>query len=199
MSIKKLVSSVKRERIVSIDPSSHSLAWVVYDVTIDDVKMIDSGKIDYKKDKAISLKFSAIDAGLKKIISDYSPGKAVIEQSIYVQNFETSRIISYIIGYSWGVLSQAHCQVEDVNPLVWKNGIGYKNLSKKDTEDIKNNGASGSLQLKLKAERKKRVRDLVRDLFPESSKNIDDDDIIDAAGIGLWYAKKKLQEVKHGE
>lgn len=198
MSVRSLVSSIKSERIVAIDPSSHSLAWVIYDVTLDKIDLVANGKIDYRKDKDVSLKFKAIDIGLNEIIKEYRPKNAIIEQSIYVQNFETSRIISYVIGYSWGVLSAGGCLVTDVNPLMWKSGIGYKNLSKKDTEAFKNDGEKGSLQIKQKNERKKRVRNIVSKYFDKGDIGIDDDDIIDAAGIGLWFALKKIQGSVNG-
>mgnify|MGYP002507808851 CR=1 FL=1 len=198
MSVRSLVSSIKSERIVAIDPSSHSLAWVIYDVTLDKIDLVANGKIDYRKDKDVSLKFKAIDTGLNEIIKEYRPKNAIIEQSIYVQNFETSRIISYVIGYSWGVLSAGGCLVSDVNPLMWKSGIGYKNLSKKDTEAFKNDGEKGSLQIKQKNERKKRVRNIVSKYFDKGDIGIDDDDIIDAAGIGLWFALKKIQGSVNG-
>jgi Holliday junction resolvasome RuvABC endonuclease subunit len=199
MSIRSLVSSIKTERVLAIDPSSHSLAWAIYDVDLDNLSLVASGKIDYKKDKDVSLKFKAIDHGLRDIVRLHHPKHAVIEQSIYVQNFETSRIISYIIGYSWGVLSSENCVVSDVNPLIWKSGIGYKNVSKKDSEKFKNDGETGSLQAKLKKERKERVREIVKKYFTDGDANMDDDDIIDAAGIGLWYALKKVREVSSGE
>jgi Holliday junction resolvasome RuvABC endonuclease subunit len=198
MSVRSLVSSIKSERIVAIDPSSHSLAWVIYDVTLDKIDLVANGKIDYRKDKDVSLKFKAIDTGLNEIIKEYRPKNAIIEQSIYVQNFETSRIISYVIGYSWGVLSAGGCLVSDVNTLMWKSGIGYKNLSKKDTEAFKNDGEKGSLQIKQKNERKKRVRNIVSKYFDKGDIGIDDDDIIDAAGIGLWFALKKIQGSVNG-
>ena len=198
MTIRSLVSSVKSDRILAIDPSSHSLAWVIYDVTLDSIVLVANGMIDYKKDKDVSLKFKAIDSGLRQVVEEYKPKNAIIEQSIYVQNFETSRIISYVIGYSWGVLSAGGCLVTDVNPLMWKSGIGYKNLSKKDTEAFKNDGEKGSLQIKQKNERKKRVRNIVSKYFDKGDIGIDDDDIIDAAGIGLWFALKKIQGSVNG-
>jgi hypothetical protein len=82
---------------------------------------------------------------------------------------------------------------------MWKSGIGYKNLGKKDAEALINNGEKGSLQVKQKNERKKRVRDIVRNYFATDDINIDDDDIIDAAGIGLWYSLKKIREVNNGK
>lgn len=198
MSIKSLVSSVKETRVLAIDPSSHSLAWVIYDINMTDISLIACGKIDYKKDKDISIKFSVINKGLSDIVKLYTPKHAIIEQSIYVQNFESSRIISYIIGYSWGVISAGNCTVSDVNPLVWKAGIGYKNLGKKDKEIFMNDGKIGALQIKLKNERKRRVRVLVAKYFASGDISVNDDDIIDAAGIGLWYATKKIQQVSNG-
>jgi hypothetical protein len=43
------------------------------------------------------------------------------------------------------------------------------------------------------------VRDIVRNYFATDDINIDDDDIIDAAGIGLWYSLKKIREVNNGK
>lgn len=194
MAISNLVASVKNSRIIAIDPASHSLAWVVYDIKSSKIAIHACGKINYKEYKGASAKFSVIDKELKKVYKEYKPEFAVIEQSIYVQNFETSRIISYIIGYSWGVLNNFGCHVTDVNPLVWKSGIGYKNLNKKEQQLIADNGEKGSLAIKLKKERKRRVQEIVKNYFSELPEYLGDDDIIDAAGIGLWYCKKILEE-----
>lgn len=198
MTIGKLVSSVKNTRVIAIDPASHSLAWVIYDIKSSKISIFACGKINYKENKGASAKFSVIDNGLKEVYKAYKPQIGVIEQSIYVQNFETSRIISYIIGYSWGVLNNFGCQITDVNPLVWKSGIGYKNLNKKEQEVFANNGEKGSLAIKLKKERKRRVQEIVKNYFKELPEYLDDDDIIDAAGIGLWYCKKLLEDSNGG-
>ena len=50
----------------------------------------------------------------------------------------------------------------------------------------------------LKNERKRRVREIVAKYFTEGDTSINDDDIIDAAGIGLWYATKKIQQGNNG-
>lgn len=194
MTISNLVSSIKNSRVIAIDPASHSLAWVVYDIKSKDISIFACGKIEYRDHKGASAKFLVINKELKRIHKEYQPGFAIIEQSIYVQNFETSRIISYIIGYSWGVLNNFGCDVTDVNPLVWKSGIGYKNLRKKDQDDLANNGEKGSLAIKLKKERKRRVEEIVKNYFKNMPEYLNDDDIIDAAGIGLWYCKKVLED-----
>lgn len=190
MSVKNLVSAIKVRRVLSMDPSSNSLAWVIFDHTTNGISMVACGKINFKETKEISSKFGIINKELKKIYKEYGPAIAVIEQSIYVQNFESSRIISYIIGYSWGVMSSFGVEMMDINPLIWKNKIGYKNISATDKNNIETNGEKGSFQAKLKKERKKRVREIVAIYFEKHMDYLPDDDIIDAAGIGLWYSIK---------
>lgn len=190
MSVKNLVSAIKVRRVLSMDPSSNSLAWVIFDHTTSDMSMVACGKINFKEAKEISSKFAIINKELKSIYKQYGPAVSVIEQSIYVQNFESSRIISYIIGYSWGVMSGFGVEMMDINPLIWKNKIGYKNITATDKNIIENNGEKGSFQAKLKKERKNRVREIVKIYFKNHIDSLADDDIIDAAGIGLWYSLK---------
>lgn len=178
------VLAPKQKTIIAIDPASHSLAWSVFNISKDDVKIVDTGKIDFAKIKDISGKFAKIKQELTEICSKYKPVDGVIEQSVYIQNFQSSRIISYIIGFSWGVLD-TYCEyVTDVNPLTWKSGIGYKNVSKNDKAKIETEFGSKNIQSRLKDERKDRVKVIVEKNFNFIS---DDSDINDALGIGLWY------------
>lgn len=188
MSLKDIVKKVQWGRVLAIDPASHSLAWAVLDY---DKNLIAVGKISLEQEKDQSLKFNKIKKELIEVVDKYQPDCAVIEQSVFIQNFKTSRIISYIIGFTWGIISDRCKTIEDVSPLVWKPAIGYKNLSKKDEEVLKNNGKKGSIQIKLKDERKNRVREIVGVSFGKDTDGIEDDDIVDAIGIALWYWKVK--------
>jgi Holliday junction resolvasome RuvABC endonuclease subunit len=194
MSLSNLLKKPEENRILAIDPASHSLAWVIFDIDkkTKDITLVKSGKIDYKKIPDIVGKFRVIRSSIESICVEYSPDVMVIEQSIYVQNFESSRIISYIIGFTWGIADEYCKKITDVNPLIWKNGIGYKNVTKKEILELEKNGESGSPALKAKKERKKRVRDIVAPFFKNDEIGLRDDDIIDAAGIGLWYIKKNI-------
>ncbi len=183
MSIKSISSSQNPNRIIAIDPSSHSLGWAIVD--INKTELVAYGKISLTKTQDVSVKFDQIFSGLTEVCLKHKPSVAIIEQSVYIQNFQTSRIISYIIGYTWGVLSR-HCEkVIDINPMLWKRGIGYVNISKNDKEKIKNDKSKGSFESKKKKERKNRVNKIVLEHFP--IEKIDDDDIVDSIGIALWY------------
>lgn len=186
VSLKTITGRNNWSRLIAIDPASHSLAWAVID---NNKTVIDTGKIILNKQKEVSDKLSTIALELIPIINKYKPDVAAIEQSVYIQNFQSSRIISYIIGFTWGLLYQNGVKTRDINPLSWKPNIGYKNVSKKDIEVLDKNGKKGSTQIKAKNERKQRVREIVSLAYGHNTPGLDDDDIIDALGIALWYYK----------
>lgn len=186
MSLKKITGRGQWSRLLAIDPASHSLAWAIID---NDKSVVATGKIVLTKQKEVSEKLSTIASELIPIVEKYKPDVAAIEQSVYIQNFQSSRIISYIIGFTWGLLFQNGVKTRDINPLSWKPNIGYKNLSKKDIAELDKNGKKGSAQIKAKNERKQRVRDIVTIAYGDTTPGLDDDDIIDALGIALWYYK----------
>lgn len=185
MSLSKIISDLKTCRLIALDPASHSLAWGVFDLSSSKIEVVATGKIDFSKSKEISNKLSIINKELSDVCAQYNPDKAAIEQSVYIQNFQSSRIISYIIGFSWGVLIKTCSSVVDVNPLVWKNKIGYKNVGKKDKESLITQHGEKNIQKRLKDERKDRVKIIIEERLGFST---DDSDINDALGIGLWYA-----------
>lgn len=189
MNLKNIVSQDKI--ILSIDPSSHSLGWAIIESTnnsnfglkttaYNKCKLIDCGKIKFTKNSDIAIKFNEINDGIKTICKKHHPSVCVIEQSVYIQNFQTSRIISYIIGYTWGVVQNYCFKVLDINPIIWKRNIGYENLSKQDKLIF-------DTEIKRKKERKDRVRNIIVKYFKVPKNNLEDDDIVDAIGIGLWY------------
>lgn len=186
MSIKDIVSN-KYNYCLSIDPSSNSLAWAVISYKN---KVIDTGKINFKKGSSMSEKLVTINQEIYQIVDKYNIDRSVIEQSVFIQNFQSSRILSYIIGHTYGELVRLGVKCEDITPLSWKPGIGYKNLSKKERDEITMNGSSVNNQTKLKNERKDRVRKIISVAYGEDVKGVEDDDIVDALGIGLWYHLK---------
>ena len=184
MNLANIVSSIKSTRLLAIDPSSHSLAWCVIDLDSNSLQVVATGKINFRESKEVHNKFRAIRKGIKDIWEKYQFQDGTIEQSVYIQNFQSSRIISYIIGYSWGVLDEYCYTVCDINPLIWKNRIGYKNVSKDDKKAIEADFGSKGIQKRLTQERKDRVKRIIEKQIDFST---EDEDINDALGIALWY------------
>jgi Holliday junction resolvasome RuvABC endonuclease subunit len=174
-------------RVIALDPASHSLAWSILDMNDSGIYVVDYGKIDFKSIPELSGKFMKIKKEMPAICEKYKPTVGVIEQSVFIQNFQASRILSYIIGFTWGELDD-HCSVVlDVNPLKWKSGIGYKNVTKKEVAEIKRLNGERGIQGVLNTERKNRVRNILRDKFPDLDVDSLDSDVSDSIGIGLWY------------
>ena len=187
MSVSSLVSKMKDCRVIALDPASHSLAWSILDMNDSGIYVVDYGKIDFKSIPELSGKFMKIKKEMPAICEKYKPTVGVIEQSVFIQNFQASRILSYIIGFTWGELDD-HCSVVlDVNPLKWKSGIGYKNVTKKEVAEIKRLNGERGIQGVLNTERKNRVRNILRDKFPDLDVDSLDSDVSDSIGIGLWY------------
>lgn len=183
----KTIERMSYKNCISIDPSSTSLAWAVISCKN---KLISTGKVKFDKGSSMATKLETINNELHKIVEKYSVDRAVIEQSVYIQNFQSSRILSYIIGHVYGEMIRLGLQCEDITPLSWKPAIGYKNVSRREVEELKKKGIDLSNQTKLKNERKDRVRKIVLSAYGPNVEGIDDDDIVDAIGIGLWYHLK---------
>jgi len=179
----------KVNRILSVDPASHSLAWCITERDGGKIRLIKSDKISFLKSASIEEKFAQIKIGISGICKLYNPDVCIIEQSVYIQNFQTSRLLSYIIGYTWGITSLSCKRVFDVSPLVWRSGVGYKNLTTKDKEILSNDGRKKNIELKKKEERKRRVRVIIEEYFNTDELDFGDDDIVDAVGIAIWYWK----------
>jgi hypothetical protein len=62
-------------------------------------------------------------------------------------------------------------------------------MTKQDKASLENNGQKGSIQIKMKNERKQRVREIVSIAYGDDTPGIEDEDIVDALGIALWYYK----------
>lgn len=177
----------KAKTILTIDPASHSLAWCITEFHDGKVKLIKADKISFIKSSSIEDKFNQIKLGIQSICELYNPDVCIIEQSVYIQNFQTSRLLSYIIGFTWGIASLSCKKVFDVSPLVWRSGVGYKNLTPKDKEALQGDGRKKNIELKKKEERKRRVRVIIEQHFSANDLDLGDDDIVDAVGIAIWY------------
>lgn len=189
MSLSAIVKPLRSNRVIAVDPASHSLAWAIYDIGYkDSIVIVDYGKIDFSSVVPMSGKFATIREHLRGVCDKYKPTVGVIEQSVFIQNFQASRILSYIIGFTWGELINYCESVEDVNPLQWKSGIGYKNVKKADIQKIRDEFGDRGIQKRLVDERKNRVKAILKHNFDGVDFDSFDSDISDALGIGLWYA-----------
>jgi Holliday junction resolvasome RuvABC endonuclease subunit len=162
------------------------LAWSIIKHQNNETKLIAYGKVGLK-DISISEKFNRINAVVPFFIKVFCPTVLIIEQPIYIQNFQTSRGISYVVGYTWGRFNQEGINVIDVGPMKWKNDIGYSRVSAQEKRLWANTMEAKEVKKKAEFERKERVRRIMTKVF--SIDHVDDNDIIDAIAIGYWGTK----------
>jgi Holliday junction resolvasome RuvABC endonuclease subunit len=125
------------------------------------------------------------------IIQRHKPDYLLVEETIYLQNPKTTRLLAYIVG---GIFAQAvaeNVSTGDVGPLKWKSGIGYKNVRKAEiAEWAKELGSEKEAKKRAQFERKNRVKVIIEKRIP--GLQVEDLDIVDAIGIGLWGLENQL-------
>lgn len=184
--MKKIASLLKDRTIVAIDPATHSLAFAVFSEVESKIYLRSFGKLDLKNCSTAE-KFERINAFIPFIIKEFKPSILVIEQPIYIQNFQTSRALSYVVGYTWGRATQEKVEVVDIGPMQWKSGIGYKKVSAQEKQEWARSMSLTDVKKKADFERKNRVKFIIQDKVDIG--NLEDNDIVDAIGIGYWAIK----------
>lgn len=179
------LGKLKRKRVLSIDPASHSYAFAVLESNINGVKVLGTGKINFNtKSKKHHDRVLIINETLPVLLTYYKPTHVVIEESIYIQNANTTRTLAYIVGSIWACAAAQGYPVQDVGPLRWKPYIGYKNVSKKEKDEWYKELGEKEAKKKASFERKNRVKRIIDKRIPKL--NLEDLDIYDAIGIGIW-------------
>ena len=181
----KSIGALKRQTIMSIDPSTRSLA---YAIMYTDDEVIKIGHIDLSGTSEFKEKLRIIGCALPELIELYNPDVAVIEEAVFIQNFKTSKLISYVIGHTMGILATSCPFIVEANPIVWKSKIGYKKVTKAEKEKWESQWGATEAKKWAAKQRKSRVRKLMCDKYgKEFQDSLYDSDEIDALAIGVWY------------
>lgn len=184
-----------KKTVMGIDSSSKSVAYCVMEVDGEDWTVVDYGKIVLPP-QSMSHKLKKINESLPAVFEANDIDAVVIEQTIYIQSPQTSRILSYIVGALF-ISCLQHCKtVTDVQIMKWKNFIGYKNVTKTEIADWTRDIGKKEAKKKAAVERKARTERIVKDTFPGLS-DVDDNDIMDSVGVAMWAAGN-LEEVFNG-
>ena len=189
---------LKDMKILGIDPATHSLAYGLCQVQADgDVELLDYGKIELVKGQGMSIKIHGVIDALPEIIETTSPDVAYVEQTVYIQNYQTSRDLSYIVGAVMATAALRGIQIVEASPLVWKTQIGYNRVTKKDILAWSQTMGEKEAKKKASYERKHRVRRLLAERIHPDLLDVDryDGDEIDAIGIATWGCQKEIEGI----
>lgn len=119
-----------------------------------------------------------------KVLELYKPEFVAIEQTILIQNPETTRKLSYTVGVLMAETLIRDVPLIDVPPATWKSALGAKPMTKKRKEKIVEELGPTEGRKEISRLKKSQVQDILRGRFPQFP--WEDDDIADSAGIGLW-------------
>lgn len=173
---------IETKRILSIDPSTNSIAFSIFDKS--DQSFCGYGKINFPRKSDTSKRCQIINSSLKEVVNHYQIDTVVIEETIYIQNPSTTKILAYTVGSLWGKAVDLGLNVIDVGPMIWKAYIGYKKVTVRDIKVWADELGDKEAKKKASFERKDRVKQIMSSRFP--SLELEDYDIWDSIGIGWW-------------
>lgn len=171
----------KFSKILGVDPSSQKIACTLieYGVPVATVKLDLKGGDIYERIHRARIYFP-------QVLEAYEPGFVCIEQSIMVQNPETSRKLSYVSGVLMGEVLVRDIFLRDVPPMTWKSFIGAKPLTKRWKEQIISELGETEGRKEIQRLKKSQVQDILKERYPNFSSIWEDNDVADSGGIGLW-------------
>jgi crossover junction endodeoxyribonuclease RuvC len=185
-----LVSKLTNRKILSIDPSTKSLAFAVIEYRNKTIHLEAKGKINFAGLDDIQSKLRCLNALIPLLVDQHKPTHIIIEQTIYIQNPQTSRLLSYVVGHMIGLSLSKNIKTIDVGPLEWKRWLGYKSVSKAEIAEWTREFGEKEAKKKASFERKNRVKTILEERI--DNLNEEDYDILDAIAIGLWGINTQL-------
>jgi Holliday junction resolvasome RuvABC endonuclease subunit len=173
----------KPNSVCAIDASTNSLAFAVFHGK----ELVYAGKINFTGKNTYE---KVIDAGKKcrdvfKTFSDFD--SIVIEHTVFINSPKTAADLALVQGAILGAAAANNVKhISSVSPMTWQNFIGNKRLTTVEkSEIIKNNPGKSKAWLKAQ-EREIRKQRTIRFINVQYGKNISDNDVADAIGIGHW-------------
>lgn len=183
MKLAKVIGTKAPERICAIDASTNSLAYA----TFHGGYLKECGKINFEG-KDIYQK--VIDAGKKsKGLFDHivNADAIVIEHTVFMNSPKTAADLALVQGALLGAAGQSGIStIGKVSPITWQNFIGNKKISKDEKFFIKAQHPGKSESWYKSYERDLRKQRTIKFINMQYDKNITDNDVADACGIGHW-------------
>jgi len=177
-------------RICAIDASTNSLAFAIFDK--DELEAC--GKIRFE---GVNTYKKVGDAARKTgaLFQHFDIQGVVIEQPVYLNSPKTMMDLTMVHGaIIAGILSNKRMPVRSVPPIAWQTFIGNGRLTTPEKTLIRSNNPGKSDSWYKTKEREFRKQRTIRFVNTIYDKNIDDNDVSDAVGIG-HYAVHNLNKL----
>lgn len=184
----KSLTSNKPDIIMAIDASTNSMAFAIFSghdlIQVGKINFV--GRTTYEK---------VVDASrkLKPYFDFYAKiDGIVIEHTVFMNSPKTAADLALVQGAILGASTAK--VIKSVAPITWQNFIGNKKPTKEELFKVKseNPGRSDSwIKAHIREQRKQKT---IRFVNIQYDKNIKDNDVADAVGIG-YYATKNWERL----
>jgi Holliday junction resolvasome RuvABC endonuclease subunit len=183
MTIKTILSHEQRPaRVCSIDASTNSLAFAIFS----DVALESFGKINFQ---GINTYAKVKDAARKTLalFKEFKIDAIVIEHTVFINSPKTAADLALVQGALLGAAGIIGINIAgSVNPISWQSFIGNPKLTTAEKLELRKDYPGKSTawyQNRSRDIRKIRTIQFVNTYY---DKEVDDNDVADAIGIGHW-------------
>jgi Holliday junction resolvasome RuvABC endonuclease subunit len=171
--------------ICAIDASTNNLAFALFDTETKELGFI--GKIQFEGNDIYE---KVLNAGERvKAVFDYYGGfeAIIIEHTVFMNSPKTAADLALVQGAILGAAGQTGTQiVGKVSPITWQNFIGNKKISKEEQLVIRSANPGKSVSWYKSYERNLRKERTIKFINTIYDRQIEDNDVADACGIGHW-------------
>lgn len=191
--ISSIIKTPRPQRICSIDASTNSLAFAIFDG-----KKIDRyGKVRFQGDSNYE---KVVDAARKSlgVFKLFDVDAIVIEHTIYMNSPKVAADLALVQGALLGAAGINRVKVSgSVSPITWQTYIGNGKLKAEEKELIANEGIDKSKSWQKSKERELRKQKTINFVNTYYDLRISDDDVADAIAIG-YYALNNWDKITKG-
>lgn len=169
-------------RICSIDASTNSLAFAIFD----NEELESVGKINFKGATTYD-KVADACAKTKGVFNLFDVQAVVIEHTVFMNSPKTAADLALVQGALLGGMALAGVKIiKSINPIAWQTFIGNGRLTHAEKAQIRTGSPDKSDSWYKNKEREFRKERTIRFVNTIYDKKITDNDIADAVGIGHY-------------
>jgi len=170
-------------KICAIDASTNSLAFSIFE----NKELSSIGKINFKGATTYD-KVTDAAAKTEAFFREYGiPDAVIIEHTVFMNSPKTAADLALVQGGLLGAMGVAGVKnIKSINPIAWQTFIGNGRLTHAEKAVIRSSSPEKSESWYKSKEREFRKQRTIRFVNTIYDKNISDNDVADAIGIGHY-------------
>lgn len=174
--------SEKPKNICAIDASTNSLAFAIFSGN----ELVKYGKIKFEGNNAYQKLGDAAQKSMP-FFKHFDVDAIVIEHTVFINSPKTASDLALIQGALLGAAKISGIRVAgSINPITWQGFIGNNKLTVKEKQDLAAEFPGKSKNWYQNKSREIRKQRTIKFINTYYDKDVSDDDVADAIGIGHY-------------